>query len=250
MTLEGKVAVVTGAAQGIGREYAHAFARGGAKVVVADIQAEGAERVAKEIEGAGGEALAVTVDVSDEPSTLAMAAAAKERFGTVHILVNNAAIYHSMRLEGQMTVPIDYWRKVFGVNLDGALLCTRAVAPMMIGQSWGRVIIQSSDAAFLGYGGHYSVSKLALVGLTAGFARELGGKGITVNCVCPGIIDTEATRSVTPEPVMKMLRAQQAIAKIGEPSDLVGLVLFLCSDEASWITGQAISADGGLVMRM
>jgi 3-oxoacyl-[acyl-carrier protein] reductase len=249
MGVEGRVAIVTGAAQGIGAEYARALASAGAAVAVADRNVEGAKDVANEITSTGGNAVPFDVDVSDEQSTKDCVAAVLERFEQVDILVNNAAIYHGMRLEGQMDVPYDYWRTVMSVNLDGALLMTRAVAPSMLKRRWGRIVNQSSAAAFLGYGGHYAVSKVALIPLTWGFARELSHAGITVNCLAPGIVDTEATRTVVPEPFLKGLLSMAAISRLGQPSDLTGALLFLCSEEASWITGQVLHVNGGLVMQ-
>jgi NAD(P)-dependent dehydrogenase (short-subunit alcohol dehydrogenase family) len=249
MSVVGRVAIVTGAAQGIGAEYAAGFARAGAAVAVADRNAEGAETVAKSLREQGADAAAFAVDVSDEEAAKECAAAVLDRFGRIDVLVNNAAIYHGMRLEGQLDVPYEYWRTVLSVNLDGALLMTRAVVPAMRERRWGRIVNQSSAAAYLGYGGHYAVSKAALIPLTWGFARELAHLNITVNCLAPGVIDTEATRTVVPEPFLKGMLAMAAIQRIGTPSDLTGMLLFLCSDEAAWITGQVFHVDGGLVMQ-
>src|SRR5947209_3654780 len=160
------------------------------------------------------------------------------RFGRARILVNNAAIYHSIRSDPQLTVDIDYWRRVFAVNLDGAMLMTQEVAPMMIDGAWGRVVMQNSAAAYMGMGGHYAVSKLALLGVTRGFARELGGHGITVNAIAPGAIATEATAATVSAEALTRLDAMSLIPKRAEPHELAGTLLFLCSDEAAWITGQ------------
>ena len=190
MGLDGRVAIVTGAAQGIGREYAKVLAANGAAVVVADINPRSASDTAKEIASAGGRAVAVETDVSDKASCQRAAAKARDAFGPVTILVNNAAIYHSMRMDPLLKVDIGYWRKVFSVNLDGALLMSQAVAPQMIDQGWGRIVNQSSTAAYMGgsNGAQYAVSKLAMVGLTQGLAAELGRHGITANAIATGPI--------------------------------------------------------------
>jgi 3-oxoacyl-[acyl-carrier protein] reductase len=243
--LEGRVAVVTGAAQGIGAAYARGLAEQGATVVVSDIKSGPAEETAAQIRDTGGKATALAVDVSEKQSTLALAAAVKERFGGAHILVNNAAIFHSMRTDSQMTVDIEYWRNVFAVNVEGVLLMTQAIAPMMIDAGWGRVVNQSSTAAYLGTPGHYSVAKLAVVGLTKGFAKELGPHGITVNAIAPGPIFTDALKSVIPESRIDQLLAQQAIPMRATPEVLVGTLLYLCGEGASWVTGQTLLVDGG-----
>lgn len=251
MDKNGKVAIVTGAAQGIGVEYAKGLSSMGMRVAIADINVEKAQTVADEIISRGGQAMAVGVDISQKESTLAMADQVRSAFGApIQVLINNAAIYHSMRMDPMMKVDIDYWRKVMSVNVDGALLCIQAVAPQMIEAGWGRIINQSSSAAYLGMGGHYAVSKLALIAMTQGFARELGGYGITVNGIAPGTIYTEATELTVSEARKEELLKIQAVPKKGEPSDLVGMIKFLCSDEAGFITGQTHLIDGGMTKRL
>jgi 3-oxoacyl-[acyl-carrier protein] reductase len=245
----GRIAVVTGAAAGIGRAYALGLAGQGAAVVVADLDADGAKETAAMIEAAGGDALAVEVDVSDRDSTLDLAGRVRAHYGGAHILVNNAAIYHNLRLDPQLTVDIEYWRKVFSVNLDGALLMTQAIAPMLIEAGWGRVVMQTSTAAYTS-SGVYGTSKLALLALTRGFAKELGGHSITVNAIAPGAIMTEATRDTIPESRLAGLLAQQYVKRHGETDDVVGPLLFLCSDEAGWMTGQTLVVDGGMTARL
>jgi len=249
MSLDGRVAIVTGGGRGIGRQYCAALAGEGATVVAADIELDGAEETAALLAKDGGTGCALQVDVSDRDSTLALAAAVRERFGRADILVNNAAIYHSMRMDPQLTVDIDYWRRVFAVNLDGALLMTQAVAPMMIEAGWGRVVMQTSTAAYLGGGGHYGVSKLALLGLTRGFAKELGPHGITVNGIAPGVVATEATTATVPADKLAALASVTPLRHQGGPEDLTGTLLFLCSEAAAWMTGQTLIVDGGLVVR-
>ena len=247
--LAGRVAVVTGAARGIGEAYARGLARCGASVVAADLNEVAAKQVAGAIARDGYEAHAVAVDVSDRDSTLALAHAVQSQFGTCHIVVNNAAIYHSMRLDPQLTVDIGYWRKVFSVNLDGPLLVTQALAPMLIEAGWGRVIMQSSTAAY-GNGGAYGTAKLALHSLTRGFARELGSHGVTVNAIAPGPISTEATAVTVPKDRLDALVATASIKRVGTVDDLVGTLLFLCGESASWVTAQTFVVDGGITVRV
>ncbi|GII05104.1 SDR family oxidoreductase [Planobispora takensis] len=240
---ENKVAIVTGAAQGIGEAYARALAAEGASVVVADVSEKGAA-VAEEIEG-----LYVRTDVSDPESVRAMAAAAAERFGGVDHLVNNAAIFGTMRLDFLFTVDWDYYKRFMAVNMDGALLCARAVLPYMEGRGGGAIVNQSSTAAWQ-YSGFYGLAKAGVNGITQQLAHELGGMNVRVNAIAPGPIDTEANRAVVPEGmVRKIVRDKLALKRMGTPQDLAGMCLFLLSDEAAWITGQIFNVDGGEVFR-
>lgn len=249
--LDGRVAVVTGAGRGIGVAYAEALADDGASIVVADIDPALAEATASSLADRGTKAVGLQVDVSDVDSTRRLAEEVRASFGGAHILVNNAAIYHSMRRDSILDVDIDYWRTVMGVNVDGALLMTQAFAPMMIEAGWGRVVNQTSTAAYSGgVGGHYAVSKLALVAVTQAFARELGPHGITVNAIAPGLIFTEATLATVSEPARAALRGQQSIDHEGSPEDLVGALRYFCSDAAAFTSGQVIIVDGFKTIRI
>lgn len=250
MSLPGKVAVVTGAGRGIGRDYALGFAADGAKVVVADIREENAAAVAEEITAAGGEAVSVGVDVADEVSVNAMAAAALERFGRVDVLVNNAALWGDLEILPLPTLPYDYWQRVFAVNVGGAFLCSKALLPQMRQRRWGRIVNQSSAGAYMVPGGIYSITKLALNGLTAQLAYEVAGDGITVNGLAPGLIDTEASRRQIPEEFLHMILAQTPVGRMGTGRDLYAMVRYLCSDEAAWVTGQTFLVNGGFMSRM
>ena len=247
---DGRIAVVTGAGRGIGQEYALALASDGATVVVADLDDELAAETVKLVASSHGTAVARHVDVSDHESVTEFGEWLRREFGTAHILVNNAAIYHSMRRDSQLEVEIGYWRKVFSVNLDGALLMTQAVAPLMIEGGWGRIVNQCSTGAYSGLGGAYCVSKLALIGLTQGFARELGEHGITMNAIAPGLIHTEATMVTVPDGSRAALVAQQALKKEGQPRDLVAALRFFCGDEAGWVSGQVTIVDGYKTVRI
>lgn len=245
---EGKVAIVTGAGRGIGEAYARGLAGEGAAVVVADLDLDNAKKVTEAIRAEGATAEAVHVDVSDPASTQAMAAATQEAFGGIDYLVNNAAIYGGMKLDLLISVDWEYYRRFLGVNLDGALLCTRACYQAMADRGGGAIVNQSSTAAWL-YAGYYGLAKVGINGLTQQLAHELGGMNIRVNAIAPGPTDTEATRTVVPEPFIEPMLQSLALKRLGQPNDLVGACLFLLSDEASWVTGQILNVDGGQVFR-
>lgn len=243
-----KVGIITGAGGGIGQAYAEALAREGAAVVVADINVEGAQRVAAGIRAEGGTALAVPVDVSDVESTRAMADRTLAEFGGIDYLVNNAAIFGGMKLDFLVTVDWDYYKKFMSVNMDGALLCTRAVCRKMAKRGGGAIVNQSSTAAWL-YANYYGLAKVGINGLTQQLSRELGGQNIRINAIAPGPIDTEANRTTTPQEMVADIVKAIPLSRMGQPEDLVGMCLFLLSDQARWITGQIFNVDGGQIIR-
>lgn len=247
MQFDDKVAIVTGSAQGIGEVYAGELARRGASVVVADLNLDLATTVAEKLVADGLTAAAVRVDVSDVDSTKAMATFAKETFGGIDLLVNNAAIYGDMEFNSLCNVDWDYYRKFMSVNMDGVLLCTRAVVGSMRKRGGGAIVNQSSTAAWL-YAAFYGLAKVGVNGLTQQLAHELGGQGIRVNAIAPGPIDTEATRRTAGDMIDPIV-ASLAIKRVGTPEDLAGMCMFLLSEEARWITGQIINVDGGQVFR-
>lgn len=249
MRFEGKVAIVTGAGQGIGEAYAKGLAAEGAKVVVADLNDAQANRVADEINSKGADALAVKVDVADATSADAMARTTIDAFGGVDYLVNNAAIYAGMKIESLLKVDLDYYNRFMAVNLNGALHCTRAVADSMISRGGGAIVNQSSTAAWMP-GGYYSLAKAAINSLTASLAAELGMQGVRVNAIAPGPTDTAATREVVPEEYVGALTQSLAIKRLGQPDDMVGACLFLLSDDARWVTGHVLAVDGGQITRI
>jgi NAD(P)-dependent dehydrogenase (short-subunit alcohol dehydrogenase family) len=242
-----KVVIVTGAAQGIGEAYAKALGAEGAAVVVADLNDDSGERVAKEIEAAGGRALFVHTDVSSAESAAAMVDRVVGDFGGIDGLVNNAAIYGAMQFDLLISVDWDYYKKFMSVNMDGALVMTRAVYPHLQSRGGGSIVNQSSTAAYL-YSGFYGLAKVGINGLTQQLAHELGGMNIRVNAIAPGPTDTEATR-VQAGDAAKDLVKSLAIKRMGQPDDMVGACLFLLSDESSWVTGQIIAVDGGQTFR-
>jgi len=244
----GKVAVVTGAGRGIGQAYAEGLARAGAAVVVADIDEDNATAVAEAIAATGAKAQSTRVDVSSPESAEAMAAVAVDRFGGIDFLVNNAAIFGGMKLDLLLTVDWEYLQRFMAVNLTGALVCTRACYPSMAERGGGAIVNQSSTAAYL-YAGYYGWAKAGVNSLTQQLAHELGGMKIRVNAIAPGPTDTEAARSVVPDSYMRQLVGSLALKRQGQPADLVGMCLFLLSDDAQWVTGHVFNVDGGQVMR-
>ena len=249
--LDGRAGIITGAAQGIGREYALAAAAEGASVVVADIADPSS--VVAEIEKAGGRAIGVTVDIASEESTRAMAAATVEAFGTVDFLVNNAALYANLTSKPFFQIEVEEWDRVMTVNLRGTFLCCKAVGPIMMEKGYGKIVNVSSGTALGGSRGllHYVSSKGGVIGFTRALARELGGAGICVNTLAPGLTMSEGTKSLmrlsgAPDDVDPLIPLK-ALQREQLPADLVGAVLFLVSGDSDYITGQLINVDGGWV---
>jgi NAD(P)-dependent dehydrogenase (short-subunit alcohol dehydrogenase family) len=249
MRLKDRVAIVTGAARGIGQAYSLALAREGAKVVAADVLSC-AETVAK-VQDAGGEALRMTVDVAEARSTEAMAAQTVQRFGGIDILVNNAAVYGGLKLTPFEQIPEAEWDRVMAVNVKGIWLCCKAVLPTMKQQGQGKIINISSDTIWMGVPLflHYVASKGAVFAFTRALARELSGTGINVNAITPGYTRTEAAQGLAdPETVARIrewVLDQQIIKRNEEPADLTGTVVFLASEDSDFITGQTINVNGG-----
>ena len=253
--LENKVAIITGASRGIGRAYAERFLREGASVAVADIDEVGGEKTAGELADLGP-TMFIRVDVADIPSTEAAASAVTEHFGGIDILINNAALYGNWDMNDQSP---EYLRTVFDVNLHGVWQMTRSVAPHLVERGAGRIINQSSGAAYNykalpteGFEGlnsfNYQQTKWGVIGLTKYTAGQLGRWNITANCIAPGVIDTEATRTVIPASALEPLSQQQAVPGVLTADDLTGAAAYFASDDARFVTGQVLVVDGGKYM--
>jgi 3-oxoacyl-[acyl-carrier protein] reductase len=249
--LNEKVAIVTGAARGIGREYACCLAAAGAAVAVAD-QRDCSETVSQ-IEAAGGKALGFKTDIADSQSTRALAGAAVEAFGRIDILVNNAALYGSLKSGRFEDIAEAEWDACMAVNVKGIWNCCKAVVPVMRkGGEGGSIINISSLGAVYGmpYSLHYVASKAAVIGITRGLARELGRDWIRVNSIAPSAVLTEGTEEffgAKSEKAKQVIASNQALQKNLETGDLAGTLLYLASDASRFVTGQTIMVDGGSV---
>ena len=248
--LDDKVVIVTGAAGGIGEAYARAISQAGARVVAADLDAKGAERVAEAIRKEDGDATAVEVDIASTESCVAMAEAATSAYGGIDGLVNNAALFGGIKYESLLRGDLDYYLKVFEINMHGALRCVRACFRSMRERGGGAIVNQSSTAAWMAVSGTYGLTKLGINGLTRNLAVELGDMNIRINAIAPGPTDTEALRSGVPDVAIDAIVSQMALKRRGQPEDLAGTCVFLLSDASSWMTGQILTVDGGHTYRV
>lgn len=242
MRLENKVAIITGAANGIGEAAAKKFVAEGAKVIVADFS-EAGEAVAKNL---GDAARFFKVDVSNKENVEEMVKFAVDQFGTVDILVNNAGITRDAMLHKMTDEQFD---QVMNVNVKGAFNCTQAVYPILKEKQYGRIISTSSVSGIYGNIGqtNYAASKAAIVGMTKSWAKEFGRNGVTANAVAPGFIKT-AMVAAMPEKVIEKMEATIPLQKLGEPEDIANAYAFLASDEAKYITGHVLHVDGAIMM--
>ena len=252
MPLAGKVAVITGGGAGIGRVYSQRFAAEGASVVVADIDAKGAEETVRAVEAAGGKAAAVRTDVADQASVQQMAHEAIDRFGRIDILVNKAALFTAIPMKEFDEIEVDEWDRVMAVNLRGPFLCAKAVLPHMREQGYGKIVNISSAAVLSGNPRrtHYITSKMGLIGFTRSLARVAGKDNITINAVLPGSTASESTIAAYGGlESFQRSTVGRAIPRVMVSEDLVGAVLFFSSPESDLITGQSLVVDGGTYMQ-
>lgn len=246
MLLEKKIALVTGAAQGIGKAIALSLARAGADVVISDVNLEGAETVAGEVEALGRRALALRADVSQNKEVSEMIDKILDKFGRIDILINNAGITADSLL---LRMKEEAWDKVIAINLKGTFLCLKAVAKIMMKQRCGKIVNVASIIGLMGNAGqaNYAASKAGVIGLTKSAAKELAPRGINVNAIAPGFIETAMTKKLSEE-VREAMQKHIPLGKFATPQDVAGVVLFLVSESSSYITGQVINIDGGMVM--
>jgi 3-oxoacyl-[acyl-carrier protein] reductase len=248
-SLSGKVCIVTGAGQGIGRRMAHGFADAGAVSIIAERNAQAGSAVVAEI--GDDRAFFVETDVAQMASLEAMAKAVLDRYGHIDVLVNNAGVFSSIEMRPFWEIPIEEWTHVMHVNATGPFMATRAVLPAMMMAKSGRIIHMSSAAVTMGRPNylHYIASKSALIGMTHSMAHELGDHGINVNAIMPGAIFTEIERKTVNAQQKAAMLGAQSLHREGKPDDIVGAVLFLSSDASRWVTGQCLIVDGGMVHR-
>jgi len=248
--VSGRVVIITGAGQGIGRDYALAFVAAGAKPVLAEINGDKLRDVASEIETGGGEAFAIETDVGSPDSVKAMVATTLEKYGQIDVLINNAAIFANIPRRKFYDIPYDEWNNVLHVNITGSYLCASAVVPAMRKAGQGRIVNISSSTVPQGAPGflHYVTSKAAVVGMTRVMARELGDDKINVNAVMPGYTETEIEHASMDDELRQFIHEKRILKRAETPEDLIGIVMFLASPASSFITGQSIACCGGEVM--
>lgn len=248
--LENKVAIVTGGAMNIGRDYCRALAAQGTAVIVADVADEGGQETTQLIEKDGGRAAYFHVDITDEAETSACAAFARDTFGGVDILVNNAALWGGLEFGRPEQFTADTWRRVIDVNVNGMWMMTKAVVPTMIEAGGGVIVNQSSIGAYVAgpMMAHYCTSKGAVNALTKALAKDLGENNIRVNAIAPGVIAVESTLRTSTDEILDGFVATQCVKRRGGTDDLVGPLLFLASDASQFMSGQVLVVDGGLVL--
>ena len=247
VSLEGKIALVTGGARGIGKEIALVLAKEGANIALCDINLEEAEKTAKEIQELGRDSIAFKADVADLGQVQDMVDKILDKFKRLDILINNAGITRDGLI---LRMSEEDWDKVIAVNLKGCFVCTKVVSKVMLKQRSGKIVNLASIIGIMGNAGqaNYAASKAGIIGLTKSVAKELASRGVCVNAIAPGFINTEMTAKLSEETKKNML-SNIPLRRLGEPKDVANLALFLSSENSSYITGQVVSIDGGMSMK-
>jgi NAD(P)-dependent dehydrogenase (short-subunit alcohol dehydrogenase family) len=244
---EGRIAVITGGGRGFGKAFGHALAERGAHVVLLDLDETAADAAAAEIEAAGGMVTSVAADVADEAQIEVAFADVRSQLGGIDILINNAGLHSAAYNEPMASSGVDKIRRLFEVNVMGPIICTLAAKVTMAGRP-GACVVNISSSASYSAGTAYGVSKLAVRGLTASFAHELGPEGIRVNAIAPGLIFTDTIRAELDEETVSRVTAQQILPREGAEADIVDAMVFLCSEAASFITGETLRVSGGFAL--
>lgn len=244
-----KTVLITGSGQGIGRHFAQRLAKEGHRIAVVDRRADAAHAVVAEIQAAGGEALALGTDITDDAAAAAAVDTIVSRFGGLDVLINNASIFSTLKMRPFYEIPVEEWRQVVDVNLTGGFICARHAYGPMQAAGWGRIINIASAVVPMGRANylHYVASKAGVVGMTRAMARELGGFGITVNAILPGAVETEIERETVTAEQRATFIAQRSLPRAQIPEDLGGVVSFLISEDAGFMTGQSLIVDGGMI---
>ena len=246
----GRSVVITGGGKGIGKVYAEEFAKAGARVTAADIDAHAAKSVAASLTKANLDVIGLAVDIADEDSTKGMIATVLDRYGAIDVLVNNASLMSALPRRSWLEIPVEEWDRVMAVNLRGMFLCCRAAFPAMKAQARGKIVNISSSRVWEGTPNrlHYTTSKAGVIGFTRALAREVGEFGITVNAVTPGMTQSETQVASSSGNYLSTRIAGRAIERPQYPADLVGAVMFLSSPASDFMTGQTLNVDGGKSM--
>ncbi|MEW1823130.1 SDR family oxidoreductase [Arthrobacter sp. NPDC080031] len=248
MTVQQRVAVVTGGGQGLGRSFCLALAEAGWAVAVVDLDLENARAIAGKVEASGGIAKGFHADVSDENAVSRLAEQIEGGLGAVSVLVNNAAIFSTLSMGSYDEISLQTWKRVMDVNVTGTFLCCKEFAPRMAAAGYGKIVNISSATVFTGRPGylHYVTSKAAVIGLTRALASEVGPQGVRVNALAPGSTETEVERATITREAREKMAGETALRRVQVAEDLVGTVVFLASEASDFVTGQTINVDGGL----
>jgi len=243
-----KTALITGAGQGMGKSVAQKFASMGIQIAINDINNKAAESTTRELKESGIDAIAVPADITKKSDVQSMIQKTTDHFGTIHMLINNAGILYPTKV---IDISEDEWDRVIAVNLKGTFLCSQAILPILQQNNWGRIVNFSSTAgkniSTVG-GAHYTAAKAGILGFTRHLAKEVAPYNITVNAVCPGLIDTDMVRNTINQDRQKAYAQSFPIARLGKPEEVADLVAFLCSDQAAYITGASLDINGGDLM--